>query len=139
MFCSESLFSKKPSSLPRSIFSVTRIPKTGCDEIRYVDAQQSLHIVVFWRNHVFRVDVCENDGSLAPKSIDAIYAQLLAVEATARALAVGAPVGLVTTAERDDAAKFREQLLSDKLNAESIEVIETAMFVSETVFFCVFV
>ena len=88
---------------------------------------------------MFRVDVCENDGSLAPKSIDAIYAQLLAVEATARALAVGAPVGLVTTAERDDAAKFREQLLSDKLNAESIEVIETAMFVSETVFFCVFV
>lgn len=76
----------------RRIFSVTRIAQQACDDIRYVTAAESRHIVVFWRKNVFRLDVCvDGDDSLAPKSVEALYASLLAVQAEALALPGGVP------------------------------------------------
>jgi hypothetical protein len=81
-----------------------------------------------WNDHVFRLDVC--DKALASLPVEQIYAHLLAIGAEAQRRPTGAPVGLLTTAQRDDAAALRTTLMHNATNAKSLDDIETSMFVS---------
>ena len=113
------------------VFSTTRIPLKTCDELRVVSAAHApdapRHIVVFCRDHMYVVDVCV-PGTLDPLPAADIHAQLrAALDDAHKRTDPAVPVGLHTTANRDDAARTRSALI-DAGNAAALDTVERALF-----------
>ncbi|MFJ2471836.1 choline/carnitine O-acyltransferase [Streptomyces sp. NPDC087659] len=118
----------------RFLYSTTRIPGARQDTVRapYSDdwpgPSGARHIVVFFRGGMFRLDVLGADG--VPYALEDLEAGLRAVmKAGAEPAAPDTSVGHLTTMARAEWAAAREDLLhADPRNAESLDVVETALF-----------
>jgi carnitine O-acetyltransferase len=118
----------------RSLFSTTRIPGPVLDTVRrpYSEAwpgpSRERHIVVFFRGHLFRLDVIMANGR--PHTVDQLAAGLHAVMADpATAEPALAPTGHLTTKPRAEWAASRHALLHRRPgNAELLDTIERALF-----------
>jgi hypothetical protein len=112
------------------VFSTTRVPAAGCDQVRVVAASAAdapRHIVVLCRDHTYVVDVCQAEAPLEPLPAADIYAQLRAVVDDARTRTdAAAPIGLHTTAQRDDAARTRAALIAAG-NGAALDAVERAI------------
>jgi carnitine O-acetyltransferase len=118
----------------RFLFSTTRIPGPVQDTIRAPYSEEwrgpsrAHHIVVFFRDHVFRMDVIGPDGR--PHTVEDLAMGLRAVMAhPASATAPRAPIGHLTTKARAAWAESRQALIDlHPRNAHSLDTIETALF-----------
>lgn len=116
------------------LFSAVRIPGPVQDTVRapYSDdwpgPSRERHVVVFFRGHMFRMNVIGQGG--LPFSPDELAAGLRALMAAgATPAAPGTSVGHLTTKARADWAASRESLLDrHPANAELIDTVETALF-----------
>jgi carnitine O-acetyltransferase len=118
----------------RSLFSTTRIPGPVRDTVRrpYSEAwpgpSRERHIVVFFRGHMFRLDVIGADGR--PATVDELAIELHAVMADpVTEKSAPASIGHLTTKPRAEWAASRHALLHRHPgNAEPLDTIETALF-----------
>jgi carnitine O-acetyltransferase len=117
----------------RFLFSTTRIPCAVQDTVRapYSDEHPgpatARHIVVFYRDTPFRLDVVAEDGR--PHDREAIAAALRTIMKTGTFLDdPSTSVGHLTTMARAEWAAARESLLAVDGNAEALDEIETALF-----------
>ncbi|HEX5402582.1 MAG TPA: choline/carnitine O-acyltransferase [Pseudonocardiaceae bacterium] len=116
----------------RFLFSATRIPGQVLDTARtpYRDSwpgpSHARHIVVFWRDTPFRMDVLAPDGR--PYDPEQLAAGLRSIRQTGTVVDdPTAAVGHFTTKARAEWATSRTALLAAG-NAEALDTIETALF-----------
>ena len=126
----------QPSSMEQNkyLFSTTRIPGEVQDTFRapYSDSapgpSQARHILVFFRGHMFRLDVIGPSGR--PHTMEELQEGLrdLMILGATRA-APGLSVGHLTTQARADWARSRKALIDcHPGNADLLDQVETALF-----------
>ncbi|KAI8351505.1 acyltransferase ChoActase/COT/CPT [Blakeslea trispora] len=112
------------------LFGTARVPsQNGC----YIaPADDARHIVVMARSQFYHFDVFDEDGNglLKEKNIAANLKAILKDSATTpvEALSQNA-MGVLTTENRLNWARLRDELNSDQTNADSLRVIDTALFI----------
>ncbi len=108
-----------------NLFMTSRIPKPGKDE--FFKTQNSRHIAVLNRGHIFSVDVLTPDGEIKPfNRIEATLRQIL--EETE--LESDEKVGLLTTLDRDQWADARGEMENySESNRKLLHAIDSAIFV----------
>ncbi|MGH2847978.1 MAG: choline/carnitine O-acyltransferase [Thermoleophilaceae bacterium] len=118
----------------RFLFSTTRIPGRLRDTVRkpysrdWPGPSRARHIAVFFRGHIFRMDVIGVDGR--PHTVDELAAGLNALKADPMTGdASRAPIGQLTTKPRARWAQSRRALLDrHPRNTKALDAIETALF-----------
>jgi carnitine O-acetyltransferase len=118
----------------RFLFSTTRIPGEDVDTVRtpysadWPGASRHRHIVVFFRGHIFRLEVIGAHGSA--HTVDDLAAGLRALIADPAARSrARVSIGHLTAKPRADWAASRRSLLDRyPRNAEPLDEIETALF-----------
>ena len=118
----------------KSLFSATRIPGSPQDTVRAPYSEElpgpsrERHIIVFFRGHLFRMDVIDADGR--PHTEAELHAGLAEVIAAGTSSAsAGASIGHLTTLARDEWAASRRRLLDvHPSNVRSMDTVETALF-----------
>ena len=116
------------------LFSATRIPGEVQDTVRapYSEASpgpsDATHILVFFRGHLFRMDVIGPDG--VPHALEDFELGLKDImELGSSCAAPGTSVGHLTTKARAEWAESRAALLAcDPANAEVLDMVERALF-----------
>ena len=108
-----------------NLFSSTRIPKLGMDEIKKF--QNSRHLVVMRKGEVFSFDVLDENNNF--KSPEHIYTCIKNI-CDRKIDSTGNHAGIFTTENRDKWAQVRQKLIElDAKNREHIERIDSALFV----------
>jgi carnitine O-acetyltransferase len=106
----------------KHLFSATRIPKKGKDELAITTAKK--HIIVLFKAHIFKLDIVNEQGDIY--SFSEIEAALKKIMATTEQ---GQNFGVLTTMERDAWAESRITLLNNnQKNQAQIKQIEEAVF-----------
>lgn len=107
------------------LFSTTRIPGRELDTARTAYPSTARHIVVFFRDTPFRMDVVAPDGR--PYDTGQLAAGLRQIQESGKVVDdPTAAIGHFTTKARAEWAASREALLAG--NAEALDVVETALF-----------
>ncbi|KJH49406.1 Choline/Carnitine O-acyltransferase, partial [Dictyocaulus viviparus] len=125
----QDMFGKTPFDMSQYslIFGTTRIPKNGCDEIRYgcSNENQQRHIIVLHNGHVFTIPVLTNAGQPLPLStLKTLFKEI--VERSPQRLDYS--VGIVSSDNRDKWAEIYEQLKAHPSNSINLSCIEDALF-----------
>jgi len=112
----------------KNLFSSTRIPHQGKDELRKFNPEQSKHIVVQRGNSFYTLPVLTDDLSIIDNaSIERGIRAILADEQAQQAEKF--PVGVLTTMDRDAWASARSSLeASSSTNKATLEAIDSALF-----------
>lgn len=109
------------------ILSYTKYRPKGRDALskttNYVDASPT-HVVVLHKNHFFKFYVFKEGRLIHQNDIES---NLMAILETGKNLEEVPPVGILTTLDRSDWARARDQLLEE--NAEILESIQSALFI----------
>ncbi|KAM4549279.1 carnitine O-palmitoyltransferase 2, mitochondrial [Odontesthes bonariensis] len=104
------------------LFSSTRIPKRGRDEL-FTD-EKSRHLLVMRKGNMYVFDVVDRDGNMvAPVEIYSHLEYILSDPTPAPAF----PLGVLTSENRDVWAGLRDQLLAAG-NAEHLQMVDSALF-----------
>jgi carnitine O-acetyltransferase len=112
------------------LFSTARVPtQNGC----YIaPADEARHIVVLAHSQFYHFDVFDEFGNIILTEKE-ISANLRAIVKDAKETPVSSiaeqAVGVLTTENRQNWAKLREELQSDKTNADALRVVDTALFI----------
>ena len=106
------------------LFSSTRVPKLGKDELVGYTPEQSRHVIVQHGTDFFKVDVVDSAGTLLPYA--QIYNSLKSI--LAKPVQSGPALGVLTAMDRDSWAKTREEMLVSEKNKASLEAIDSALF-----------
>lgn len=112
------------------LFSTARVPtQDGC----YIaPADEARHIVIMAQSQFYHFDVFDAQGHVILNEKE-ISANLRAINKdaakTPASLISQNAVGVLTTENRLNWAKLREELQSDTTNGESLKVIDTALFI----------
>ena len=107
------------------LFSETRIPGERQDTVRMQYPSIARHIAVFYKGHIFSVDVLS--ASAQPYSRTDLQAALTAImSGVTTPVATNEAVGHLTTKARAEWAQTRQTLLAD--NQAAVDAIETALF-----------
>ncbi|KAJ3293426.1 hypothetical protein HK104_004461 [Borealophlyctis nickersoniae] len=108
-------------------FGTTRIPGTPADTIQSAHPATAKHIIVLFKDHIFKVDVMHQNGERV--TLQNLESALYAVGGQGFASEPAVPVGLLTAGHRDTWAKAYEKLktLSNQ-NTENFKVINEALF-----------
>eukprot|EP01012_Entosiphon_sulcatum_P034178 TRINITY_DN43305_c0_g1_i1.p1 TRINITY_DN43305_c0_g1~~TRINITY_DN43305_c0_g1_i1.p1 ORF type:complete len:616 (+),score=87.04 TRINITY_DN43305_c0_g1_i1:29-1849(+) len=109
------------------LFNTFRAPSSsnsGSDDLRTESGHD--HIVVLFRDAVFKVNVCERDGT--PVSAPQLLARLRAITAEPHRPA-DFPVAALTGARRKAWGSLRRKLTASVVNADTLAQIDTALFV----------
>ena len=102
-----------------------RIPVVGRDEWAYHPHAQ--HIIVFCGSTVFRVDVLDDNGStISAENLEKAFVDVVNKSRASQA-GDAPPLSLLTAGERDEWAQTRAHLVSVGNNAESLNVIDSAL------------
>jgi carnitine O-palmitoyltransferase 2 len=119
------------SQWPR-LFSTCRIPRLIRDDIHHF--QGSRHIIVLRNGHAFAFDVVSRDGKVEP--VDAIAATLFDIQRKFKTYlpstfddSLSHSIPTLTAADRDTWATLRQDLSRHPTNAESLALIDSALFV----------
>ncbi|EYB94250.1 hypothetical protein Y032_0174g478 [Ancylostoma ceylanicum] len=110
------------------MFGTTRIPRKGCDEIRYGHANENRarHIVVIHNGHVFSVPVLNAAGQpLSLSALSALFHDVIKKSPERQTHAVG----VVSSDKRDRWAELYTQLERNSTNSANLRCIEDALFV----------
>ena len=109
------------------LFSTTRIPRIGRDEVR--TALGSQHIVVVCSGHFFAIQVMEGQGNVVlPRA--SILQSLHEVKRLAANRSPASNVGVLTTLDRDSWAHARQELTQiSAVNAASLAKIDSAIII----------
>ncbi|XP_017058068.1 carnitine O-palmitoyltransferase 2, mitochondrial [Drosophila ficusphila] len=108
------------------LFGTSRIPRIGKDEL--VQSPDSKHILVMRRGHMYAVNVLDSSGYIESPSV--ILGRLRAVlKLGADREAASVPLGVLTSGQRDEWAKSREQFVSNPKNADLLQSeVDAALF-----------
>ena len=106
-----------------NLFNSTRIPKPEKDLL--VSDQSAKHICVVANGNFYTFDVFREDGSIL--SIEDIYAHLSRIKQESISYP-SFPVSILTAADRDTWANARAELVKDKSNAKSLELIDGSLY-----------
>ncbi|EPY29173.1 carnitine O-palmitoyltransferase 2 [Angomonas deanei] len=107
-----------------NLFNSSRVPGVLQDEIRAVGFMP--HIIVQYRGHQFVVQVA--DGERNPLPLEQIYARLRDI-VMAGGISNSEEIGLLTSLPRSEWSVLRTALLRDPVNKDSLDDVETAMFI----------
>ncbi|KAK6737680.1 hypothetical protein RB195_020032 [Necator americanus] len=110
------------------MFGTTRIPRKGCDEIRYgyTNENQPRHIVVIHNGHVFSMPVLNAAGQPLPLSaLSALFSDVVKKSPEKQSHSVG----IVSSDKRDRWAELYKQLEGNATNSANLRCIEDALFV----------
>ncbi|XP_068139865.1 LOW QUALITY PROTEIN: carnitine O-palmitoyltransferase 2, mitochondrial [Drosophila tropicalis] len=100
------------------LFGTSRIPRLGKDEL--VHAPESKHILVMRRGHMYAVNVLDSSGFIESPSV--IIGRLKAVlQLDSQREEAEVPLGVLTSAQRDEWAKARAHLVSSSHNADILQ------------------
>eukprot|EP01080_Neovahlkampfia_damariscottae_P000268 gene268-6683_t len=106
------------------LLCATRIPKVGRDIL--LNLKDSKHVIVIAGNQFYKLDVYEKDGNL--KSETTLTGDLKSIYEDSKTR-TKAPIGVLTCEDRDVWAVARDHMIEySKLNKQSLEVIDTAIF-----------
>ncbi|XP_017127905.1 carnitine O-palmitoyltransferase 2, mitochondrial [Drosophila elegans] len=108
------------------LFGTSRIPRVGKDEL--VQSPNSKHILVMRRGHMYALNVLDSSGYIESPSV--ILGRLRAVlQLDADREAASVPLGVLTSGQRDEWAKSREQFVSNPKNADLLQnEVDAALF-----------
>ncbi|EDV39860.2 LOW QUALITY PROTEIN: uncharacterized protein Dana_GF24256 [Drosophila ananassae] len=108
------------------LFGTARIPRLGKDEL--VQSPDSKHILVLRRGHMYAVNVLDSSGYIESPSV--ILGRLRAViKLDADREAATVPLGVLTSGQRDQWARTREQFVSNSKNADLLQSeVDAALF-----------
>eukprot|EP00039_Didymoeca_costata_P028328 m.20685 g.20685 ORF g.20685 m.20685 type:complete len:657 (-) comp6920_c0_seq1:151-2121(-) len=107
----------------QNLFSSTRIPCTGRDELKKFHG--SRHVVIQRGHEFFSMDVLNDDGdAISRAQLEDNIRGILAMDIDE----TSHPVGALTTLDRDTWAKARTSLVLDEHNKTLIEQIDSALF-----------
>ncbi|KAI8039277.1 hypothetical protein M5D96_008000 [Drosophila gunungcola] len=108
------------------LFGTSRIPRLGKDEL--VQSPNSKHIIVMRRGHMYALNVLDSSGYIESPSV--ILGRLRAViQLDADRDAASVPLGVLTSGQRDEWAKSREQFVSNPKNADLLQnEVDAALF-----------
>uniref|UniRef100_A0A914XCN8 Choline/carnitine acyltransferase domain-containing protein n=1 Tax=Plectus sambesii TaxID=2011161 RepID=A0A914XCN8_9BILA len=111
------------------LYGTTRIPQEGKDRLRYGFQEKSLarHIVIARHGHFFNVPVFDEKG--APLSCSQIVEQINKFVLPQSESVNPHQIGIVSSDNRDDWARVYQRLKRNSGNEQSLEAIETALFV----------
>lgn len=108
-----------------NLFSSTRIPRLGIDEIKKFN--NSKHLAVMRKGEIFSFDVLDENNNY--KSPDHIYTCIKNI-CDRKIESKGNHLGIFTAENRDKWATVRQKLIElDAKNKENIELIDSALFV----------
>ncbi|WKX97298.1 hypothetical protein Q1695_013169 [Nippostrongylus brasiliensis] len=110
------------------MFGTTRIPKKGCDELRYgyTNENQPRHIIVIHNGHLFSMPVLNAAGQpLSLPALSALFHDVIKRSPERQPY----PVGIVSSDNRDRWADVYEQLKGNPTNAAHLSCVEDALFV----------
>jgi len=110
----------------KHLFSTTRIPKSGEDELRNLYPATANHIIVLHKTHIFSLDVISESGKR--HRLTDLEQGLQKIKQMAADLAEDEAVGILTTLPRDEWADVRAHLIAHPQNQSALETIETALF-----------
>jgi len=121
----------------QNLFAATRIPKIGCDESLHYE--NSTHIVVLVAGQYYWFDVFDKEevekgdwrsvGILSEYDIEVNLRFILNHFKTSPFAERLPPLGVLTTLNRNHWALLRDELTTNSLNKESLEKVESALFV----------
>lgn len=107
------------------LFNSTRIPKIPSDITRVSDHTTNSHIVVLRKNQFYKLELTHNGTKLSTKEIQKQLEYIYNIAGDESE----APVGALTTENRDVWTKVREELLSlSDRNKSTLDAIERAAF-----------
>ncbi|EDX08997.1 GD13716 [Drosophila simulans] len=108
------------------LFGTSRIPRIGKDEL--VQSPDAKHILVMRRGHMYAVNVLDSSGYIESPSV--ILGRLKAVlKLDTDREAASVPLGVLTSGQRDEWAKTRQQFVSNIKNADLLErEVDAALF-----------
>ncbi|KZP00530.1 acyltransferase ChoActase/COT/CPT [Calocera viscosa TUFC12733] len=119
----------------RSVFNLSRIPKTGCDVLSRKPALKepgARSIMVMAKDWVYMVEVLgKDDEILRPREIEERLAEVVRdVEERVKKGEKGEAVGILSADDRDVWAKNREYLLtmSPVTNRKALTLVENCLF-----------
>ncbi|KAH8302854.1 hypothetical protein KR044_011331 [Drosophila immigrans] len=108
------------------LFGTSRIPRLGKDEL--VLSPDSKHIVVMRRGNMYSMNVLDSSGYIESPSV--ILGRLKSVVALdAQKEPASVPLGVLTSAQRDEWANSRAHFISSSKNAELLQrEVDSALF-----------
>ncbi|KAJ2608355.1 hypothetical protein H4S08_004481 [Coemansia sp. RSA 1365] len=107
-------------------FGTTRIPRSGCDELRNQDPPTARHIVLMYRGQAAEVPVYDASGRRASPS--QIAEQLARAVRAVDSMPEAPSVASLTAADRDAWARARGLLAQDAANCHALNSVESALF-----------
>jgi len=109
----------------KKMFKATRVPKTNRDEYIVRPKTKMTHIVVMYKNHMFKINLTNNDGQrYSSNMIINTLKNITQIEIETNESSIGA----LTTTNRDDAALLLEEIVKVDKNNENFEVLKDALF-----------
>jgi len=109
----------------RRLFSCTRIPHEGMDEL--VVYPQSRHLVVICNDHFYKINAYPNGQHLSEQELRVSFEWIVS---EASQLEPGVPVGILTAQNRDLWAQMRLKLQNlSPINQETLEAVESSIFI----------
>ncbi|XP_054743425.1 carnitine O-acetyltransferase isoform X1 [Anastrepha obliqua] len=104
------------------VYGTCRIPKQGEDALEY--NPKSLHVVVLYKNHFYKLQIYNNNGvALHPDILVNQFKKIMKTETKK-----GVEFGILTTDTRDNWAHAYEELLNIDGNKELVKTIQSALF-----------
>jgi len=109
----------------KKMFKATRIPKLNRDEYIVKTKTKTSHIIVMYKNHMFKVNLTDQDGTrYSSKIIMNTLKNLMDIQLDNNDISMG----IITTAHRDKAAVLLEDILSIEKNSDNFEILKDALF-----------
>jgi len=109
----------------KEMFKATKIPKIKRDEYIVKPKTTQTHIVVLFKNHMFKVDLTTQNGKrYSSKTITNTLNNLLVSNVKVN----DTSIGILTTAPRDTAASILENVITLEQNNDNFEVLKEALF-----------
>jgi len=109
----------------KEMFKATKIPKMNRDEYIVKSKTKANHILVMYRNHMFKLNLTRENGNRY-STIEII--NTLNNLKKSKLEANDTSVGLITTAPRNKAAILLEEILVNEKNNENFEILKDAVF-----------
>ncbi|XP_055863429.1 carnitine O-palmitoyltransferase 1, liver isoform-like [Biomphalaria glabrata] len=114
----------------RRIFSTTRIPGEEVDTIQTYPASKSQHIIVSRRGLLYRVEILDKNGNLiGPCGLQKLL-EWIVEDADLQCINVSEferSIPVLTSMDRTQWAKTRQEFFSDGINRESLNCVESAI------------
>eukprot|EP00003_Mantamonas_plastica_P011793 TRINITY_DN216_c0_g3_i1.p1 TRINITY_DN216_c0_g3~~TRINITY_DN216_c0_g3_i1.p1 ORF type:complete len:534 (+),score=203.33 TRINITY_DN216_c0_g3_i1:664-2265(+) len=115
------------------LFGTTRIPQQDKDVMyqgfnKHQHGSKHSHVMVMANNHIYRMEVVDNNTASGIRAQDDIAANLKQIHDHAYGQQPGLPLGALTAQERNTWADVRARMTANPINKESMQIIDDALF-----------